>query len=122
MPDQFLPAAERAGLMIGLDHAVWAAAMRQAHEWEESGVWRPVTSLNAAPDTIADPNLIERFLFALRRSGLELDQVIIEVLETTLINGKDDMAAINIDSLAECGIVLELELELDNFGTGYASL
>jgi diguanylate cyclase (GGDEF)-like protein len=117
-PDQFLPAAERAGLMIELDHAVWASAMRQAHEWENNGVWRPVISLNAAPDTIADPNLIERFLFALRRSGLELDQVIIEVLETTLINGKDDMAAINIDSLAECGIALEL----DDFGTGYASL
>lgn len=117
-PDQFLPAAERAGLMIELDHAIWAAAMRQAHLWEQSGVWRPVISLNAAPDTIADPNLIERFLMALRRSGLEADQVIVEVLETTLINGKDDMAAINIDSLAECGIALEL----DDFGTGYASL
>jgi EAL domain-containing protein (putative c-di-GMP-specific phosphodiesterase class I) len=62
--------------------------------------------------------LIERFLLALRLSGLEADQVVIEVLETTLINGNDDMAAINIDSLAECGIALEL----DDFGTGYASL
>ncbi|MFT6943566.1 MAG: EAL domain-containing protein (putative c-di-GMP-specific phosphodiesterase class I) [Yoonia sp.] len=104
--------------MIELYHAIWAAAMRQAREWEESGVWRPVILLNAAPDTIADPNLIERFLFALRRSGLELHQAVIEALETTLINGKVDMAAININSLAECGIALEL----DDFGTGYASL
>lgn len=74
--------------------------------------------MNAAPDTISDPQLIERFLLALRLSGLEADQVVIEVLETTLINGNDDMAAINIDSLAECGIALEL----DDFGTGYASL
>ena len=103
-PDLFLPAAERAGLMIELDHAIWAAAMRQAQDWQKAGIWRPVISLNAAPDTIADPHMIERFLLALQRSGLHADQVIVEVLETTLIHGKDDMAAINIDGLAECGI------------------
>ena len=118
MPDLFLPAAERAGLMIELDHAVWKSAMALAREWQLSKVWHPVISLNAAPDTISDPQLIERFLLALQLSGLDANQVVIEVLETTLINGNDDMAAINIDSLAECGIALEL----DDFGTGYASL
>ena len=117
-PDVFLPVAERAGLMVDLDHAIWKSAMDHARKWEESGVWRPVISLNAAPDTISDPYLVERFLLALQRSGLEADQVIVELLETTLINGKDDLAAINIDSLADCGIALEL----DDFGTGYASL
>lgn len=117
-PDVFLPAAERAGLMVDLDHAIWKSAMKQASEWQEAQIWRPSISLNAAPDTIADPYLVERFLLSLQRSGLNADQVIVEVLETTLINGKDDMAAINIDSLADCGIALEL----DDFGTGYASL
>ncbi len=117
-PDVFLPAAERAGLMVDLDHAIWKAAMAHARQWQDTNIWRPLISLNAAPGTIADPNLLERFLLALQRSGLDADQVIVEVLETTLINGKDDMAAINIDSLAECGIALEL----DDFGTGYASL
>lgn len=117
-PDAFLPAAERAGLMVDLDHSIWKSAMTYAWQWQDTNLWRPSISLNAAPDTIADPNLIERFLLTLQRSGLEANQVIVEVLETTLINGKDDMAAINIDSLAECGIALEL----DDFGTGYASL
>lgn len=117
-PDIFLPAAERAGLMIDLDYAVWKSAMDLARGWQDADVWRPVISLNAAPDTISDPYLIERFLRMLQLSGLETDQVTVEVLETTLINGKDDLASINIDSLAECGIALEL----DDFGTGYASL
>ncbi|PXW71914.1 diguanylate cyclase (GGDEF)-like protein [Loktanella sp. PT4BL] len=117
-PDIFLPAAERAGMMIDLDHAVWKSAMDLARGWQDEEVWRPLISLNAAPDTISDPYLIERFLRTLHRSGLDADQVVIEVLETTLINGKDDLASINIDSLAECGI----SLELDDFGTGYASL
>lgn len=117
-PDVFLPVAANAGLMIELDLAIWRAAMAQAQTWHCAKIWRPVISLNAAPETIADPHLIERFLYTLQSSGLEADQVIVEVLETTLINGQDDMAAINIDSLAECGI----SLELDDFGTGYASL
>ena len=117
-PDAFLPAAERAGLMVDLDHAIWKSAMNHASQWQAAEIWYPSISLNAAPDTIADPYLVERFLLTLQRSGLHANQVIVEVLETTLINGKDDMAAINIDSLAECGIALEL----DDFGTGYASL
>lgn len=117
-PNLFLPAAERAGLMVELDHAVWRKAMELAYGWQDAHIWHPSISLNAAPDTIADPHLVERFLLMLQRSGLNTDQVIVEVLETTLIDGKDDMAAINIDSLAECGIALEL----DDFGTGYASL
>ena len=117
-PDRFLPVAERAGLMIEMDHAIWQAAMQHARGWQTSQIWHPLISLNAAPDTISDPHLVERFLLGLHNSGLETDQVIVEVLETTLINGSDDMAAINIDSLAECGIALEL----DDFGTGYASL
>lgn len=117
-PDKFLPAAELSGLMIDMDHSIWRSAMSHAWGWQQSNLWRPSISLNAAPDTIADPYLIERFLLELQRSGLEVDQIVVEVLETTLIDGKDDMAAINIDSLAECGI----SLELDDFGTGYASL
>lgn len=117
-PDKFLPAAERAGLMVDLDHAVWKSAMRHAYGWQSANLWHPVISLNAAPVTIGDPYLVERFLLALQRSGLGAEQVVMEVLETTLINGKDDIAAINIDTLAESGIALEL----DDFGTGYASL
>ena len=117
-PDRFIPAAERAGLIIDMDHTIWRSAMAHAVLWQKEDLWRPCISLNAAPDTISDPYLIERFLLELQRSGLGVDQVNIEVLETTLINGADDMAAINIDSLSECGI----GLELDDFGTGYASL
>lgn len=117
-PDSFLHAAEKAGIMVELDHAIWLAAMRQAMIWQNADLWRPVISLNAAPDTISDPYLIEKFLLSLRNSGLSVDQVIVEVLETTLISGAGDMAAVNIDGLSECGVALEL----DDFGTGYASL
>ncbi|SFS19590.1 putative bifunctional diguanylate cyclase/phosphodiesterase [Yoonia litorea] len=118
MPVMLFKAAENAGLIVELDHAVWRAALQQAKRWQDRHLWTPRISLNAAPETLADPNFIERFLFSLNRSGLAEDQVLIEVLETTLIKSSSDMAAINIDQLAECGI----GLELDDFGTGYAAL
>ncbi len=117
-PDKFLPAAERAGLIVDMDHAIWSSAINLAESWQQSGLWYPKISLNAAPDTISDPYLIERFLKRIHQTALCVDQVIVEVLEMTLIESANDMAAINIDSLAECGI----DLELDDFGTGYASL
>ncbi|MEO1640322.1 MAG: bifunctional diguanylate cyclase/phosphodiesterase [Pseudomonadota bacterium] len=117
-PDVFLPVAERAGMMVDLDHAVWERAMDLAHGWQTAGLWQPVLSLNAAPETISDPLLIERFLIKLHRHSIGADQIVIEVIEDTLIDGKDDMATINIDSLSEAGI----KLELDDFGTGYGFL
>ena len=117
-PFAFIDATERSGLMRLLDQSIWSQAMQEALMWQREGLWDARISLNASPDTIADPYLVERFLLMLNRSGLAAHQVVIELLETTIIEGKDDMAAINIDHLAECGIALEL----DDFGTGYASL
>lgn len=117
-PDKFLPAAIRAGLMIEVDHALWQAALDHVSHWRTEGMTLPHVSLNAAPETISDPHLLERFLVLLHHSGLPAEQIVVEVLETTVIDGTDDMAAINIDSLSECGV----QLELDDFGTGYASL
>ena len=117
-PDKFLPAAIRAGLMIEVDHTLWQAALSHVSRWRADGISLPHVSLNAAPETISDPHLIERLLVLLHQNGLPAEEVVVEVLETTVIDGTDDMAAINIDSLSECGI----QIELDDFGTGYASL
>lgn len=117
-PFDFMDAAERSGLMRLLDQSIWSQAMQEALIRQREGLWDARISLNASPDTIADTYLVERFLLMLNRSGLATHQVVIELLETTIIEGKDDTAAINIDHLAECGIALEL----DDFGTGYASL
>lgn len=117
-PDKFFPVAEQAGLTVELDHEIWNNAINCATEWQSRDLWRPYISLNAAPETISDPYLLERLLKRMQHSPLGLDQICIELLETTVIDGKDDITALNIDSLAECGIALEL----DDFGTGYASL
>ena len=117
-PDQFLPAAAQAGLTIELDHAIWKTAAAAAKRWRDAGSLGLTVALNASPETISDPYLLEKLLKLLHAHDLDTSEVAIEVLETTLIENSDDMAAINIDSLAECGVCVEL----DDFGTGYSSL
>ena len=117
-PDVFLSIAETAGIARELDHRIWNQAMRQLRRWNAEGVALPQISLNAAPDTIADPQMVPTLLEFLRDSGVLPSQIMIEVLETTFIGEIYDAAAMNIERLIGAGILVEL----DDFGTGYTSL
>ncbi|MEL6683565.1 MAG: diguanylate cyclase, partial [Pseudomonadota bacterium] len=66
-PDKFLSAAELSGQMVDVDHCIWRSAMDYARQWQESAIWRPCISLNAAPDTISDPHLIGRILLQMQQ-------------------------------------------------------
>ncbi|MEY1557006.1 putative bifunctional diguanylate cyclase/phosphodiesterase [Yoonia sp. R2331] len=117
-PDVFLPLAAAEGLSRELDQMVWSKAMQQFQPWATGEIAIPRLSLNAAPETIADPRVVTNLLVDMNAYGLQPEHVAIEVLETTLISSIDDTAAINIDRLIGAGITVEL----DDFGTGYASL
>lgn len=117
-PDSFLTLAAGEGLARDLDYAVWNKAMAQLVRWRRAGLIVPQISLNAAPDTIADPKVVTHLLNQIEVHGLSPDDLIIEVLETTFIGSIFDMAAINIDRFIAAGIMVEL----DDFGTGYTSL
>lgn len=117
-PDDFLPLAAGEGLARALDYAVWDKAMGQLVRWRNAGLIVPHVSLNASPDTIADPQVVSHLLDRLRHHRLAPTDLAIEVLETTFIGSIFDMAAINIDRMIAAGITVEL----DDFGTGYTSL
>ncbi len=117
-PDVFLPLATAEGLSRELDQVIWTGAMRQMQTWMRAGHDVPRLSLNAAPDTIADPQIVNRLMVDMTAYGLRPEHIVIEVLETTFIGSVYDAAAINIDRLIGAGIMVEL----DDFGTGYASL
>ncbi len=117
-PDVFLPLARTEGLTRALDQLIWSKAMRQFQIWTKAGCEIPRISLNAAPDTIADPRIVPRLMVDMTAYGLTPENIVIEVLETTFIGSIHDAAAINIERLIAAGVTIEL----DDFGTGYASL
>jgi len=113
---EFLPVAERTGLMIDISEYVMAEAIRQLVEWRASGLDVSVAiNINAAQ--IENLELVELLINLLQRANLEPDAVILEITEQALV--RDPAAARRvINAMDQHGI----RVAIDDFGTGYSSL
>ena len=112
-PVEFIPFAERVGLMPALGDWILTAACREAATWPE----RLVVSVNLSPEQLRLPDLLARVDAALTEAGLPAHRLELEITETAMI---EDAAAARatLEALRERGI----KIALDDFGTGYSSL
>lgn len=115
-PTEFVPVAERAGLMPVLGDAVLRLACAQLAQWRGDGFATRV-AINLSPRQFRDEALSERIIQALQRHRLPSHGLIVEVTESAMM---DDPAAAasQLRRLAQAGI----EAHLDDFGTGHSSL
>jgi EAL domain-containing protein (putative c-di-GMP-specific phosphodiesterase class I)/ketosteroid isomerase-like protein len=109
-PDEFLPIAERYGLISEIDRWV----IRQAVELAARG---EATEFNLSGASIGDPGVMRELASALEHSGADPSLLIVEVTETAMMNQLDAGRR-----FAEQVTALGCQLALDDFGTGYASL
>ena len=118
LPGEFLPAAERSGLIVTLGNWVLHAACQQARQWRESGVALPPLAINVSALQFKAPRELERKIeAALAESGLLPGALEIEMTETALMgtsSGPDNV----VERLRARG----LRFAIDDFGTGYSSL
>ncbi|WP_295314518.1 EAL domain-containing protein [Roseobacter sp.] len=117
-PAIFLAAAEQAGLLRAIDMMMLSKGLDQLEELRAAGIDLPKISINASPSTLHDQHLPERLMQEIRSRHLSPQDLVVEVLESTLIESEDDMAARTIARIADAGIAVSL----DDFGTGYASM
>jgi diguanylate cyclase (GGDEF)-like protein len=116
LPDEFIPLAERTGLIRELTLVVLEAALRQLRAWELDGLELTV-AVNLSARDLLDlelPDTVERLLsrYELLAGRLEL-----EITESVIL--ADPMRARAILSrLSAMGV----QLAIDDFGTGYSSL
>jgi diguanylate cyclase (GGDEF)-like protein/PAS domain S-box-containing protein len=114
-PGVFLPVAEQGGLMRELDRWVLRTALREARDWVASN-GRPVAvAVNLADP--GDPDFVVAVAAAVADSGLPWDRLVLELVETTLID-LPTATRQAMDELAERGV----RFAVDDFGTGYSSL
>ncbi len=111
-PMDFIPAAERSGLIIALGRWVMETACRDAAQWPDFGV-----SVNVSPVQFQDGELVDMVSQVLTDTGLAAHMLEIEVTEGVLIAGQDHVKA-TLKALKELGV----KLAIDDFGTGYSSL
>ncbi|GGJ78493.1 hypothetical protein GCM10010123_05580 [Pilimelia anulata] len=115
-PDEFIPLAERAGLIRPLTNLILDTALAACAGWHRAG--HPISvAVNLSPRVLADPLLAEDVLAALRTHGLPAGALTLEITENGMMDdparGRATLAA-----LADHGI----RLSIDDFGTGHSSL
>ena len=115
-PTQFIPLAEETGLILSLGERVIRNACMEAVKWQQAGCNLPV-SVNASSLQFRRGDMPFIIQSALHDSGLNADNLIIELTESLLM----DNAQANIEMLNTIKS-LGVRLSMDDFGTGYSSL
>jgi diguanylate cyclase (GGDEF)-like protein len=115
-PEEFLPLAERSGLMHLVTDRLVMRALTQLAEWRRLGLSVPVT-VNVALSDLLDGRLAELVMTGLSRYNLPPEMVQLEIDERVLAQHSEELTAV-LHELDDMGITLSL----DDFGTGYSSL
>lgn len=113
-PDIFLPLAEEMGVLKEIDQLMFDAAYSRFLDWEKMNLIVPKLSVNVSLNRLLDPDLLEQ----LRKYKFEEGRIVFELLESILLDGCDPKLLHAISQLIDMGI----ELELDDFGSGHASI
>jgi PAS domain S-box-containing protein len=109
-PSDLLPKAEQLGLIGDLDR--WM--IRRAVNLVDRG---RVIEVNLSAQSISDPGLIDETAAALKRTGADPSNLILEITETAALENVD--VAIEFgERLAELGC----RLALDDFGIGFGTM
>ncbi len=109
-PGEFLPAAERYGLISEIDRWV----IRQAVQIASEGV---PTEFNLSGRSIGDPDILRELATAVEESGVDPSLLVVEVTETAFV-GQTEAGRAFAERVRELGC----RLALDDFGTGFSSL
>ena len=116
-PIDFIPVAEETGLIAPITKLVLFEACRQVAEWQRQ-FGRPLTlTVNISTKLFDRPTLVAEVREAISSTGLLPGTLRLEITESFLVNGTDQVAA-RLDELRS----IPVELYLDDFGTGFSSL
>ncbi|WP_245829890.1 sensor domain-containing protein [Thalassospira alkalitolerans] len=117
-PVDFIPVAERMGIIADVGRWVLNQACNQTREWVDAGYGELTISVNLSPLELArHEDLIESVGNVLEQSRLNPNQLQFEVTESAVMDNPRE-AAITLGILRNQGI----RIAIDDFGTGYSSL
>lgn len=115
-PDEFIPIAEKTGLIVPIGEWVLRKACMQLRQWEEAG-FHVTVSVNLSARQFVDGNLVEVVKSIVEETKINPNHLELEITETVAL--KDiDYTIDTIQKLRAIGI----SFSLDDFGTGYSSI
>lgn len=116
MPGQFIPLAERCGLIDELTFCVLERSLADLASWTGGSPALQV-AVNMSPRLLCNASLPERVEALLRRCRVAPDRLILEVTETSVPDDRQCM----VETLSRLRLQ-GIRLALDDFGTGFCSL
>ncbi|WP_176509145.1 MULTISPECIES: phosphodiesterase DibA [Pseudomonas] len=116
-PSDFIPIAERTGLIAEIDAWVLREACRQMVRWREDGRRLAFVAVNISSRLFGQRELYRQVADVLHETGLDPALLELEVTESAVMEDPE-VALEQLHRLRELG----LNLAIDDFGTGYSSL
>jgi diguanylate cyclase (GGDEF)-like protein len=115
LPDQFIPLAERTGLIVPLAEVVLDQALAACAGW---GTQLPDTgvAVNLSIGNLTNDTIVWTVHELLGRYRVEPSRLTLEVTESEIMEDERRHVAV-LEALAEIGV----KISVDDFGTGYAS-
>lgn len=116
-PAEFIPLAEKTGLITAIDEWVLRTAARKLRELLDNGHEGLTMSVNLSSRQLSQPNLFSILQEVLTENSLDPNSLELEISESSVFHNPDAV----IESLAKLK-AMNVKLAIDDFGTGYASL
>ena len=111
-PTEFIPVAEKIGLINQLGEWVLRTACEAAASWSSLKV-----SVNVSPVQLMNSSLTDTVVTILRTTGLDPYRLDLEITESDVFNENTRSLEI-LSQLRELGV----QISIDDFGTGYSSI
>jgi EAL domain-containing protein (putative c-di-GMP-specific phosphodiesterase class I) len=117
-PGDFIPVAERSGLIVPLGSWVLREACEQLARWQAEHGEAAIDSINVnvAVRQLRESGFVDEVASVLSETGLLPRNLILEVTESSVLDGRQVRET--LQALHEMGV----RLALDDFGTGQSSL
>ena len=115
-PQEFIPVAERTGLIVSIGDWVIEEVCRQAMAWNAAEVPSVKLFTNISGAQLARPNFGSKIAQTLERSGLPPGRLELEITESWVISDLRGAAA-KLQKLRDLGV----GIAIDDFGTGHSS-
>jgi diguanylate cyclase (GGDEF)-like protein len=116
-PDEFIPVAERTGLIVDLGRWVLRRACAQLASWTDAvGAAAPALNVNVSARELREPSFADEVTAVIASAGVAPHQLTLEITETAVLELGFSLA--NVRALQQLGV----RIALDDFGTGHSTL
>jgi diguanylate cyclase (GGDEF)-like protein len=116
-PNRFIPIAEQTGHIEPIGNWVMRRACEDFLRWRRDGLKMNYVSVNVSSIQLKSPDFVQTVKETLRNTGMEPHSLELEITETAFIEDFESSLS-KLKEIQQLGV----QVAVDDFGTGYASL